>query len=347
MNGKVTEPFQVSLSAFQSWQKCEQKYYYGYVRGLRPRDQFLAPTLGRILHTYLEGYYNALSIGETPENAHLRSQLSTSTKYTPEIRGYINVALAAGQEELARELNDLLGSAGRITDRYYYARGRADSERFKVLHVEKRLRLEIAPNIRSNGIVDLITEDQETGRLNLWEHKSTKNIPEGSVRLRDFQTMLYAIKVRMQYGIIVDSVIWNYLRTKEPVVPEVLKSGSITKRKDLDSTWEVYSAAIRAANGNPNSLEYAEVKERLFGREQTIFFPRYEQVIVVSEDLLMHDYIVEAKRMALSRANWEAGVGKPIRTISRDCDYCEFFRVCQAALTGGDEEDVISLRFTT
>lgn len=340
-----TASFPVSLSAFQSWQRCEARYFYQYIRKLRRRDQFVAPTLGRILHSYLESFYDGLREDLTAEDAHLRSQLKTSQTYLPEIRGYVNTALLGGAEDLARELNALPEQAGRITDRYFVVHGRSDAERYKVILVEQYLNLEISDGIRSTGIVDLVTQDLETGRLNLWEHKSTQNIPQDSVRLRDFQTMLYAVKLRWQSGMIIDSVVWNYMRTREPTVPEQLKSGSITKRKDIDTTWAVYAGAIEDAGGDPNSLEYLEVKERLLPRENVIYFPRYEKVIVVEEGVLMDDYIAEAQRMRRARSDWAHGVAKPIRSISRDCDYCEFFRICEAALTGGDEDDVIRLRF--
>lgn len=342
--GKVSS-FQVSLSAFQTWQKCEQKYYFQYVRKLRPRDQFLAPALGRILHTYLEYYYEGLKENFSADDSHLAALLKTSEKFIPEIRGYVNVALATGNEQMAKDLNDLSTIAGRIAQRYFIARGKADAERYKVIHVERWLNLPIFDGIHSTGVADLVTQDLETGRINLWEHKSTQNVPQDSVRLRDFQTMLYAVKLRWLGEAIIDSVVWNYMRTREPTVPEVLKSGQVTKRKDLDTTWEVYSQALSDA-GVVDLEDYTEMKERLFDRERTIFFPRYEQVIVVSENVLMDDYIEESKRMRQAREDWEAGRSKPIKTISRDCDYCEFFRICQASLTGGDEEDVIRLRFT-
>jgi hypothetical protein len=262
-----------------------------------------------------------------------------------EIRAAVNTCLATGNEKLAKQLNDLPAIAGRITDRYYQARGKGDAERYTFLHVEKWLELQVSPNIFSVGKTDLVTKDNETGRVNIWEHKSTQYVPQDSVRLRDFQTMLYATKLRWETGELVDSVIWNYMRTKEPSIPEVLKSGELTKRKDLDTTWEVYAAAVRANKGNPDMQRYDEIRAHLEPRELTVFFPRYEQVIVVEEGVLMDDYIEEAKRMWLTRENWKAGRSKPIRTLARDCDGCEFYKICQAALMGGDEEDIIQMRF--
>jgi hypothetical protein len=346
MNEAKVASFQVSLSAFQTWQQCEQRYFFSYVRRLRIRDQFLAPTLGRILHSYLEHYYTGLYTGHFPEDAHVAAQLQTSTEYIPEIRGYVNVSLAAGHEELAKELNELPALAARITDRYFAARGKSDAERYKILFIEKKLNLPIYEGIVSTGVVDLGTKDLETGRVNLWEHKSTQYIPQDSVRLQDFQTMLYGVKLRWMDGTIIDSIVWNYLRTKEPVEPEHLKSGALTKRKDLDSTWEMYSQVARDIGVDPETSEYAEVKERLESRELTIFFPRYEVVTVVSEEVLMTDYIEEAQRMRKARQDWANGVSKPIKTLTRGCGYCEYYRICQASLTGGDEEDVIRLRFT-
>jgi hypothetical protein len=345
MSEVASGSFQVSLSAFQVWQRCEQKYYYGYVRKLRPRDQFLAPTLGRILHFYLESYYSNLRELNT-EDSHIAAQLKTSEQFIPDIRSYANASYLGGAEELAKELLALPALAGRITDRYFVARGRFDAERYIILRVEQFLNLKLTDGIHSTGVVDLVTRDKGTGRLSLWEHKSTQNVPPDSVRLRDFQTLLYAVKLRWLTGEVIDSVIWNYLRTKEPSVPEVLKSGGLTKRKDIDTTWETYAEAIRSVGGNPDSPQYTEIYHRLAPREMTIFFPRYEQVLMMEESSLMGDYILEAERMRRARMDWSKGVSRPIRTIERSCDGCEFLKLCLAALTGGDEEDVIRLRYT-
>lgn len=335
--------FQVSLSAFQVWQQCETRYYYQYVRKLRIRDKFVAPTLGRVLHEYLEHYHNNLAAGYSAEDSHLSAQLKTSANVEPEIRQYAQTAYLGGAEELAKELLEIPHLAGRITDRYFKVRGRSDAERYKFLLVERWLNLPIYDGIRSTGVADLVTQDQETGRLNLWEHKSTQNVPSDSVRLRDLQTMLYSVKLRWQEGLTIDSVIWNYIRTKEPSVPEVLKSGQLTKRNNLDSTWETYLATAEE-NGLYLGEDYSEVRDRLLDRELTVFFPRYEQVIVVSENVLMDDYIIEARRMKRAREAWANG-STPVRSISRSCDYCEYNKVCMAVLTGGDEEDVIRMRF--
>lgn len=338
--------FQVSLSAYQEWQKCEMRWYLGYVRRLKLKEQAYAPTLGRALHEYLEGYYKSIRDGLSPDDAHLRAQFDASNKFVPEARGYAQTAFLAGMEDLAKEYSELPTKAGSLTDRYYAARGRDDALRYEVLHVEQVLNMEITEGITSLGYTDLVTRDRETGRTNLWEHKSTQYVPQDSVRLRDFQTMLYGIKVRHLLGTPIDSITWNYIRTKEPAVPEVLKSGGLTLRKDIDTTWEVYAATAKRAGIDPYESKYDELRERLDGREMTVFFPRYEVPVVIDESVLMNDYIEESRRMRDAKQAFMAGVRQPIRSLSRDCDYCSFFRVCQAALTGGDEEDVIRMKFT-
>lgn len=337
--------FRVSLSAFQTWQRCEQRYYFSYVRRLRTREVALPPTLGRMLHEYFESYYKAVKFGMSPRDAHLQAGLEVSNKFIPEINSYTNTALLTGNQELAKSIQDLPSKMGRLTQRYFEVRGLPDAERYEILYVEESLKMPIWPGIVSAGVADLVTLDRETQRLNLWEHKSTENVPQNAVRLRDFQTMLYGTKLKWLHKMEVDSIIWNYVRTKEPEVPEVLKSGQLTKRKNLDTTWEMYVVTAMNNGEDPFDPRYYEMKEYLDDREETVYFPRYENVIVVDEAALMNDYIEEAQRMRQARADWEKGVSRPVKTIMRDCDYCEYFKICQAALTGGDEEDVIRMKF--
>lgn len=335
--------FQVSLTAEQSYLKCEQQYAYRYVERLRRKDRAVPLELGSILHDYLGHYYLSVKGGARPEDAHVYALLVCSNKYVPDSRRYANIAASAGEEGLAQELLDLPGKAGRIAERYYHARGKADAELHEILMSEEEIVTRIAPRIISRGRIDLVTRDRARGLTWLWEHKSAKETPPLSVRLRDLQTILYGDALELD----IDAVIWNYLRTKEPHVPTLVYKGTKRERleigKDMDTTWEVYMAVIEQFGLIVD--EYNEMRERLDGRELSIFFPRYEQVVVASAEVLLRDYRQVAFDMRRARHQWAAGLRVPVRTLGRDCDYCEFNILCMTFLMHGDDSDARRFRF--
>lgn len=338
----------VSKSAVDAYRECQQLYYYRYFQKLRSRAKARPLELGSMLHKYLETYYTLIQAKVAPQEAHENAKVVASAEFTPTVKASAEWLLKVGQADKAKEMLSLLPSAGRIADRYFMTRGISDAEEYTVLMVETWLNLDLLearddlPMTRSNSKLDMLTEDKATGRVHLWEHKSGAEIPDMQVRLRDLQSTLYAQKL-YQLKMIpkrIDAVMWNYLRTKEPTTPEQLKSGQLTKRQDLDTTWEVYIAELNRLK--LPIVDYQEQRERLEGREETVYFPRYEQVILADARRLLGDYVQTAKDIRAVRAKWEQQTQRPVRTLGRHCDWCEFARLCNAALMTGSDRDARS-----
>lgn len=339
----MPEPLKVSVSAIRAFQQCEQLYDFRYIKFLRKRARPVAPELGIVLHDYLNHYYSALRDGSTALKAHAYSLDFIAKGYTPRMRAFAEAAREKGDTDLARDILAVPGRAERIAGRYFAARGLADANRYIVLASEIRISTKIAPGIINNGYVDLITEDRVTGRIHIWEHKSTSDAPPTSIRLRDLQTFVYASIVDEP----IDAINWNYLRTKEPAVPDLVYKGTkregLTRRSDLDSTWEVYLDAIKAHGLNVE--DYEDMRPRLSGRELSDFFPRYEQVIVVDD--LFTDFIQTAFDIRAKRKAWASEKSVPVKSLGFACRWCDYADLCMTSLTGGDVEDVIELRYTS
>jgi len=335
---------QVSLSAVQSFRTCQQQYYYRYVERLRRRDRITYLEFGSILHTYLEQYYGALLEGESAFNAHEFAKMKTTAEYDASLRKTAHDLFVIGKQDEAKEFATMLTKAGRIANRYFSTRGETDAERYDVLYVEAEVRTK-RRGIVSLGKVDMITRDNDTGDVNIWEHKTTRNIPSTMYRLRDLQTTLYNHQLkRLDFELIagesIDTVIWNYLLTTEPTVPEQLKNGELTKRANLDSTWEVYAAEIKRLKLDPK--DYAEQRQRLEGREAAHYFVRHHQQILAAPGKLLGDYWRSAYDIQAMRDAWAASERAPVRSLSLSCDYCEFADLCNAALLAGTDRDARS-----
>lgn len=340
----------ISLSAVRSFQRCEQQFEYRYVQRLQRRERAKQLELGTILHRYLELYDKALVDEMSAEDAHVQAQLAISNEFTDRLKKLSNVAFMAGNEELAKDLLELGPKAGRLTQHYFESRGRSDAEEYEPILIEMSLDTIITSQLRSRGRVDKVTRSQATGRVSLWENKSAKSVPNAGVRLRDLQTVLYAEQLRRFYNLDVDSVTWNYLRTKEPTEPELLKSSKVpalTKAKNIDSTWEVYSLAAKRLGVDIDTDEYDAVRQRLSGRAQKVFFPRYEVAIMTDSTVMLRDYARTGLEIRRQVARWSEGKVKPVRNLDQHCDFCDFNMLCRAVITGGDTEELVAMRYET
>jgi len=155
---------------------------------------------------------------------------------------------------------------------------------YEVLYVGREtIDAKISNTIRSRSVIDLIMREKESGLICLWEHKSTKNVPDSGLRLRDLQTLLYATVAKRKYNLDVDKVVWNYLRTKLPMQPHQNKPdkygvAAMSKAVGIDTTWEIYQQALVDAGLDPE--DYQDVRSRLYNAEYDKYYPRYEHVIV-------------------------------------------------------------------
>jgi hypothetical protein len=337
---KTDETFYISLSAVQSFRTCQQQYAYRYVERLSRRDRISYLEFGSIIHTYLEIYYQHLKDGETAQDAHEFSKVSTSSLYGPNLKRTAHNYFNLGDIAHAKEFSGMMAKAGRIADRYFLTRGESDAEEYEILYVEEPLEVELRRGYVSRGKVDMITRHNDNGRIHLWEHKSSgRDVPSTAYRLRDLQTLLYADKIR-ELGLLdedIDEVMWNYIYTKEPTVPEQLKSGGLTTRTNLDSTWEVYAAELKRLK--LNAADYAAQRERLQGREASHYFQRHPQVMLADAEILIGDYLRSARDIKRLSPLWQARKRRPVRTLSISCDFCEYAQLCNAKILSGSDKD--------
>lgn len=332
-----------SLSALQAWQRCQQRYRYAYVDKLRPKAKDIAPKRGQILHEYLATYYASLKESNIPLRAHQLGQKAVMA-HQAELAALASTSFFADEEKEAQDYLDVLPDVIDITERYFHTRGEQDASRYEVVMVEEKLSFLLVAGITSTSIIDLVLRERATGLIWLVEHKSTRSVPDSGIRLRDMQTLLYAEALN-HHGADIDGVLWNYLRTKLPDKPHQNRDERFSKAISIDTTWEVYQRAVVDAGQDPET--YDDVRQRLAGRETSVYFPRFEHVIVADPDILLRDYANEAVAVRAARRSWELGVSKPTRTLARDCSFCPYLRICEAELMGGDPQDVIDLRFTT
>lgn len=155
-----------------------------------------------------------------------------------------------------------------------------------VKHGDKRRRRRWA----YGGGVDLLFTDRRDERIWAMEHKNTSE-RDLLVFLRkalDFspQTRGYAWALEdpipeisdIKDPVVVAGVVYNALRKKIPTPVKPLKSGKISRDKRIDTTADIYRAAIIANGENVDtfSSELARLKNNLFFAREGVTFSRNE-----------------------------------------------------------------------
>lgn len=242
----------VSYTQLKTWKRCRQKWYYRYVRGLIPKERVKKIELGNYGHALLEAYYKGEDLQQASEN-YWREQ--TKDMF---------------QEEMI-EYQEVRDQAEQLVKRYikhYQEKG----EEFKVLAVEEHFQVTIPKSTTDlQGVFDLVVED-DTGELWLVDHKFTSidldKYEENLVLDEQANYYLWALAELLGDYRAVSGIIFNLIRTKLPTVPQVLKSGRLSKAKNIDTDVDTYLQAIKDNRLNPNDytdiLNYLKENSRPF-----------------------------------------------------------------------------------
>lgn len=314
----------VSHSRIKTWRRCQMQHHYKYYQGLQSRSKARPLEMGSLLHNMIEAHHET------------GSYLTVWKKYKAEYDKLFQ------EEQL--DLGDIPAEALSIVRRYFshYKNDKLSyPARRRGKNTELRVQVPIGNNIEFLGLIDAMPEDDQ-GRVWYMDHKSHKHIPNEEVRFSDLQLLIYTwLAPQLGYPT-ADGIIWDYLRTKAPIVPEVLKAGGISKNKNIDTTYDVYMETVISKLGPNKAVEYEEFAQTLKGKEDSFFkrvyLPAPKQVMVKA---IVEDITVSAQEIAIR------GPESRVRNMTRDCSSCSYYNLCQAEVRGLDIEHIISTDFTT
>lgn len=300
----------VSHSKIKTWRRCRKQYAYKYIEKLEPRKKGRPLYFGSIVHEMIEAFAN----GDDPKSITKKYRNDTKKLFSSE------------REEYAQIIDD----AETMMEHYfkYYKDSPIKFVAVKGKLAEHEFELEIAPGIVLKGKIDAIAKTPD-GSVWIMEHKSHKTLPAEDIRFRDVQTVIYA-HVAPQIGIKkVDGVLWDYIRSKMPRVPELTKKGQLSKGK-IDTLKSVYEKAIKDNKLNPK--DYKEELTALEGSEDNYFKRIFMPLNDSAGKQLIKEMIITAKEIQ------EKGEKDATRNITNDCSWCSYEKLCMAELVGNDAD---------
>jgi hypothetical protein len=196
---------------------------------------------------------------------------------------------------------------------------------------EEFVATDLTSEIRFIGYIDRVARDRE-GRRWIIDSKFMRSIPTAEDRFPELQMVFYFWAwQRSNPNRPVDGVIWDYARSKAPVQPEVLKSGELTKRKNIDTDYRTYLEAIREHGLDPK--DYVEILGILEGKEHTFF----ERARLPSPPDSLVNLVVDDFRATTMMIHKLRGIA-PRHMSTFNCRGCEFKAVCEAEVRGLDAE---------
>ena len=301
---------EVTQSLIRDWRTCHRNYHYKWVENIEKKKNAIPLYRGSMIHEIIEAKLEG------------KDWKGVLTAYQEE---YDNLFV----EEKA-EFGDIPGEVKRIM-KAYFREYKDDKLRFMTLGGKKsehKVKVELVPGkVIFKGKLDAIAEDDHD-RVWLVEHKSHKKFPTEDFRFTNLQVAIYSWALEQQDKISSDGILWNYIRTKPPIIPDLLKNGELSKRKNIDTDWVTYLGEIKKHGLNPK--DYADMKELLTGNRpaffRRVFFPISEKV----RKNIVNDF----KETALEI--YSLGGKSKARNLGRHCSWCSFNQVCHADLAGLD-----------
>ncbi len=319
----------VSFSKLKTWRRCKRQWFYKYIEEIKKKEQAVPLKRGSWVHESLESH-NRTGNWKTG-----------FLKYKKE--NWDNLF-----DEEKEMYGDMPKEVAELVQKYLM---QADDER-EIISAELEYFIRV-PNtlIVLTGKIDLIYRNA----MGIWalDYKTCKSFPKEEVRTFDIQLALYYAVVKMillelKIDEEVVGVAYEYLRTKPPTVPRLLKNGELSKAKNIDTDWYTYKKAIKENGLDVN--DYLDMKELLKTNTyfQTSLVPKSQKLV----STLLKELIVSGEEMQESRINWlsdqafNTHTTTFTRNMTKDCGWdCEFRNICYGELMGEDTTMMRELEF--
>lgn len=304
--------FKFSQSKVNTFLRCREAYHLKYMEKLR-RIKVKRPLMfGRIVHQMIE------------EDAAGGDPFKLLDKISLEDEG-----LWSSEKEMYGEIiQDIRAIMTEYFD-YWHPR---DLKLVSVdgSYAEHEFEIEVSGMLMT-GFIDSLAKTPNKLKW-LVEHKTFDKKPNDDHRWRNIQSSLYIRVLEMLGWMNPDGVAWNYIHSKAPSIPPVLKNGKLSQAQRIVTLPSVVRATLKQHNlkeaDHQDLLKHAEgCRERYFQRE---FTPVSRRIV----DKIFLSVIDTAREMS------EYTPKQRVRNIGRHCEWCDYEPICRADLTGGDVDFV-------
>lgn len=319
----MTKKFKVSQSKVKTYRRCHRAYHNKYVLKLRKKRKARALQFGTMIHEALETHFNGDDF---------RTYFKGLEKDVKKMKLF-----AQERDEYGDILND---TRDLVTDYVDYWGKSLRPIRKAGRGAEHSFEIEFIKDIVFEGKIDMLGREKRL-RL-LVEHKTYTRRPSDDDRWRNLQSVVYFRANDMMGWKPLDGCLWDYVRSKPPAIPGLLKDGSFSTRR-IDTLPSTIRRAIKAdrkaskATSKDAKKHLIEMAER--NRDQCfqrVTMPVKRPVV----DLVFSDFEKTVKEMVDNHGKVSD------MNIERQCSWCDYEALCRAELQGLDTEYVKQREYT-
>ena len=166
----------VSFSQFAMWMKCPYSWKLNYLDGKRIFDASLNTCFGTAIHDTIQTYIKKLYTESVESAESLNLYEMFKNKFDDEI------VKEKGKNEkfpfVEEEYTDFMFDGEDILKTFVSPKNRVKyfpSNKYEFIGVELPLELSIKNNVDFIAFVDLILKEKETGRIKIWDFKTSTN----------------------------------------------------------------------------------------------------------------------------------------------------------------------------
>lgn len=305
----------ISQSKVKTWRQCRRQYHFKFVQMLRKKKVKRPFTFGRIVHEMIE----AQAEGDDPFEHLDKLELDKGAYFRREIEMYGNII--EDIRDIMTEYFDYWG------DSLVYLRKNKRSS-------EHEFRIELMKGLWFTGRIDAVG----TAKKMRWvvEHKSFSRMPNDDERWRSVQASVYFRALQIMGFPECDGVLWDYIGSKPPMTPEMLKNGKMSQKK-LHTLPITLNRFI--TENNLKKADYREYLKTAAERRSDYFIRWFNPVKRDVVQSVWDDFLETAIEMAELHGKSKA------RNIGRHCSWCDYEGPCRAEMQGSDVDFLISREY--
>lgn len=221
-----------------------------------------------------------------------------------------------------------------------YKRWASKHDDFTVKATEQRLSVRLNDKVPSHFYsfkFDAVVE--RNGELWLHDYKTTQVLPQDfQFLVIDDQAVAYQAAYELATGNKVAGMMYTYIRKYHPAVPELLKNGQLSQRKNIVTTLDVYMQALEDNNLNPSN--YLEMLEMIREKEGHDYISRG---YVRANDKQKSAKMVELARLAEEMGNENVFIYPS--PDKRTCPVCDYRNACLIRSIGSDDSIELQMNF--
>lgn len=184
----------ISYSQLSMYLNCPRRWKLDYMDNLRKYEQNTNTIFGSAFHTTLQHYLTTMYTDSVKAadyinlEEYLKNQISDEYKKALEKNGGTHFSNPKELQEYYNDGVEILKYIRRHRSVYF------PSKQHKLLGIEVPLNIELTPNIKFTGFIDLVILDERTNRVKIWDIKTSTagwNKSQKSDSTKTAQLILY------------------------------------------------------------------------------------------------------------------------------------------------------------